>query len=123
MFKIMNLQHIRIEKEISSKSQPWGIRFIKNQKCFMLYSLDHIEIEEWVKHLTNHCILSNFNKKYRNVKAIGKGTFAKVYLVQREGDHQEFAVKTFEKRFLEEKGAEKNKVAFIFWVKYLLFLK
>ena len=104
-----------------SPGEPWGIRFVKNQKFFILFCRDRLKTEEWLRQLTPHCILSNFNKKYRNVKAIGKGTFAKVYLVQREGDHQEFAVKTFEKRFLEEKGAEKNKVAFIFWVKYLLF--
>lgn len=42
--------------------------------------------------------MTNFRDLFKTKKVIGKGNFAKVYLVERNSDQKEFAVKVFNKK-------------------------
>ena len=45
---------------------------------------------------------------YKALSVIGKGTYAKVMLVRSKVDHQVYAMKVLKKKYIIEKGQEKN---------------
>lgn len=53
-------------------------------------------------------IQTDFHERYGVVKMLGKGSFAKVYLVKDNNTQEEFAIKAFSKEFLETQ--DKGKV-------------
>lgn len=75
----------------------YGLKFIKKKAYEELLHHDPKVIEEWYKALSKFCVLINFRLNYASVKVLGKGRFAKVYLVQRVTDKKLFAVKVFNK--------------------------
>jgi calcium-dependent protein kinase len=71
--------------------------FSRNQKSYTIYAGTHEIYMNWLQELKKCCIITNFNKYYKNIRIIGKGTFAKVMHSVRETDKKDFAIKTFEK--------------------------
>ncbi len=49
-------------------------------------------------------IQSNFHLKYDAIKMIGKGSFARVYLVEENETKKQFAVKAFSKEYLKNQS-------------------
>lgn len=85
-----------------------GIRFIKNMKYTDLWLKDESELASWQAALSKVCIQSDFHTKFQAVKMIGKGSFARVYLVEHNQTKEKFAVKAFSKEYLagQKKGKE-----------------
>ena len=54
----------------------------------------------WFEVLKQYCILTKFRTYFISKKVLGKGNFAKVYLVERREDNKEFAVKVFVKKVI-----------------------
>jgi serine/threonine-protein kinase ULK2 len=76
------------------------MKFLKNLKFFNLYSKTQEERNKWQDVLARYCIQSDFHTKFTVSKIIGKGSFAKVYLVENKAKNQQFAVKAFSKEYL-----------------------
>jgi len=90
------------EDEKDGKS-VFGLRLSHNGQYCELYTRSSEIHNKWIKFLSKHCVLSSYSSTYNDIKTIGKGSFARVYLSQRKSDNQEFAVKTFSKALLLSK--------------------
>lgn len=51
--------------------------------------------------------MSQFGLFYENVKVLGQGNFAKVFLVKRKSDDKEYAAKVFDKKAILSDPLEK----------------
>lgn len=86
----------------------YGLKFIKKQNYEELYHTDEKVIDAWFEALKRYCILTKFRCYFESVKVIGKGNFAKVFLVRRLSDSKEFAVKVFSKSVIMQDQLEKK---------------
>lgn len=89
-----------------------GIKFIKKQNYEELYSTDQNAIDKWFTALKKYCVLTKFRCYFESIKVIGKGNFAKVFLVKRLKDQKEFAVKVFNKSVIMQDPLEKKCLAY-----------
>lgn len=109
---IMPLDYVRneyIKEGHPTRAQyTHGIRFIKNMKYSDLWLSDEHQFTEWKVQLSKVCVQSDFHIKFNAVKMIGKGSFARVYLVENKEDGTRSAVKAFSKEYLlsQNKGKE-----------------
>ena len=64
--------------------------------------------KKWKKALSKQIIQSDFHVKFNAIKMIGKGSFARVYLVEDKETKIKYAVKAFSKEYLlsQSKGRE-----------------
>eukprot|EP01016_Furgasonia_blochmanni_P044725 TRINITY_DN6234_c0_g1_i2.p1 TRINITY_DN6234_c0_g1~~TRINITY_DN6234_c0_g1_i2.p1 ORF type:complete len:568 (-),score=68.13 TRINITY_DN6234_c0_g1_i2:483-2186(-) len=79
-----------------------GIRMIRNRSNVYISTDDTEMLDELFEVLRGKCILRDYSKRYETLKMIGKGGNAKVYLVRRRKDGEEFAAKIFRKKDLEK---------------------
>lgn len=69
-------------------------------RCTQILTREKSVYLRWKEMLCPLTIQTDFDRKYRLVHKIGKGSFANVYLVERISDHKRFAVKFFSKQSL-----------------------
>lgn len=95
---------VRISKPvIINQEKYFGLKFIKRTSYEELFSPDENVISEWYEHLKKFCRQIKFKNRFNQITLLGKGSFAKVFLVERKEDKQRFAVKIFDKRpFMED---------------------
>jgi len=97
------LQNMRLEKiptQIQGKDEKFGFRLTHNRQYTDFYVPSKEQQDKWILKLKQFCIMTNYSSNYINIKTIGKGSFAKVYLVKRKSDNADMAVKTFDKNAL-----------------------
>lgn len=113
----MNLSWVRneylMEGHPTNKEYPYGVRFIKNMKYSDLWIKDESWLKKWKDGLSQVCLQSNFHIKFNAIKMIGKGSFARVYLVENKTTKMRFAVKAFSKDYLLSQN--KGKVSLFFF--------
>jgi serine/threonine protein kinase len=105
----LDLEYSKI-KEIQSNvqgNQYYGIRIIKQKNYEDLLSESEATAKKWYNLLKRFCVLSQFGLTYENVKVLGQGNFAKVFLVKRKSDQQQFAAKVFDKKAIVGDELEK----------------
>lgn len=83
-------------KGITSGSNS-GFQVAKNGTSYDFVSSDKSVIEIWMNALKNVCVSTTFHDEYKALKMIGRGSFAKVYLVESKTTGKMFAVKAFTK--------------------------
>lgn len=108
---VMDISNAFIKKTtgtVINGTNYFGIRFIKKQNYEDLYHTDEQTIDMWITTLKKYCILTKFRCFFESVKVIGKGNFAKVFLVNRLSDGKEFAVKVFAKNEIMKDALEKK---------------
>jgi len=88
--------------------QYFGIKFIKKKTYEELFTDSEEKIRGWFNKLKQFCILTKFRCYFKTIRVIGKGNFAKVYLVERFSDKKEFAVKVFHKSMIMNDELEKK---------------
>jgi calcium/calmodulin-dependent protein kinase I len=99
----MEILRVRIEyfQNEGVSNHEFGIKFIKNLRFFNIYASNLEKRNEWRTAFSKHFIQSDFHTKFKVLKVIGKGGFAKVYLVEEnEKPLNQFAVKAFSKDFI-----------------------
>ena len=75
----------------------FGLKFIKRSSFEEIYTTDKKVVVDWYEYLKRFCRQIKFKGKYDEISLLGKGSFAKVFLVERKDDKQRFAVKIFNK--------------------------
>ena len=92
----------------TSPEYKYGIRFIKNMKYSDQWLKNESLFLKWKEALQEVCLQSDFHNKFSAIKMIGKGSFARVYLVEDKVKKVKFAVKAFSKDYLlsQNKGKE-----------------
>lgn len=108
---VMDTKWVRVEytqEEGDKHAVRFNIRFIKNMKYCDFILADEKEFKEWKRHLSKVFIQSDFHTKFNAIKMIGKGSFARVYLVEDKDTLVKYAVKAFSKEYLlsQAKGKE-----------------
>ena len=84
------------ETEIEGKLY-YGIRFIKKGAYEELLSPDEEVVNTWFEALKKVCLMTKFRQYFDSKKVLGKGNFAKVFLVTRKSNGEDLAVKAFSK--------------------------
>jgi serine/threonine protein kinase len=105
----LDLEYAKI-KEISqtvSGTNYYGIRIIKNKNYEDLLTENEDMAKKWFGLFKKFCILSQFGLSYENVKVLGQGNFAKVFLVKKKADQQLYAAKVFDKKAISDENLEK----------------
>ena len=84
------------------------IRILKNGIFTDLFTSSESSLEKWKKNMNHTFIQTNFHQKYNTLKMIGKGSFARVYLIEDKLTKQQFAAKSFSKEYIrnQSKGKE-----------------
>ena len=108
---VMDTRFVRVEysqEEGGKHAVRFNIRFIKNMKYCDFILSDEKEFKEWKRQLSKVFIQSDFHTKFNAIKMIGKGSFARVYLVEDKDTMVKYAVKAFSKEYLlsQTKGKE-----------------
>jgi len=86
----------------------FGLKFIKKKAYEELFVKDEESAVKWYNALKKYCILTKFRLYFETIKVIGKGNFAKVFLVERKSDKKQFAVKVFSKSVVMADPMEKK---------------
>lgn len=76
------------------------IRFVRNMRYTDLWSDDEDHFLLWRRNLCKSFLQCDFHAKFNTIKMIGKGSFARVYLVEDKNTKDRFAVKAFSKEYL-----------------------
>lgn len=107
---VMDTEWVRVEYiiEENDKEKRFCVRFIRNMKYCDFWISDEKLFKEWKKNLSKVFIQSDFHLKFNAMKMIGKGSFARVYLVEDKETKLKYAVKAFSKEYLlsQSKGKE-----------------
>lgn len=74
-----------------------GFALTKNGSTYEFTSKDEAVVKRWINDLKSICVLSTFHEEYKAIKMIGRGSFAKVYLVESKSNGKSYAVKAFTK--------------------------
>jgi serine/threonine protein kinase len=113
----MKLQWVRneylTEGHPSNKNYKFGVRFIKNMKYSDLWLKEEGDFKKWKDALSQVCLQSDFHSKFSAIKMIGKGSFARVYLVEEKEKKTRFAVKAFSKDYLLSQNKGKVNISYI----------
>lgn len=108
----MPTQWVRVDYLPHFKTTPFGtyhcFRFVRNMKFVDLFCDNDVHFNEWREHLSRVFIQCDFHTKFNTIKMIGKGSFARVYLIENKKTKRTFAVKAFSKEYLlsQPKGRE-----------------
>lgn len=86
----------------------FGIKFIKKRSYEELLTTNEAMANEWFEALKRWCVLTKFRLHYETIKVLGKGNFAKVFLVERKADARRFAVKVFAKNLVMADESERR---------------
>ena len=104
LIAVMCTKYVRmdlfINKVFQQKENTYGFRFIKNMRYCDLYAEDESTFLDWRVKLARVFIQCDFHQKFTTLKMIGKGSFARVYLVENKESKEKFAVKAFSKEFM-----------------------
>jgi len=105
----MRVEKVSIDNE---KDQIFGLRIIHNNSFCELFARSRDVQEKWIECLSRFCVLNCYASCFVNIKVIGKGSFARVFLAQRRNNGMNLAVKTFDKSLLTS-STEKARASLI----------
>lgn len=91
----MDVSYSRLKLTLAQDDRK--LRLIKNKKYEELWSDDEQVLNKWYEKLARVCIYSNFRADYDILTLLGKGNFAKVYLVEDKVSRKKFSAKIFDK--------------------------
>lgn len=96
----MNVSYARLKLGVTEGDMK--IRFVKNKKYEELFCDDEAVLRKWFDGLSQFCTYSNFRADFDIVGLLGKGNFAKVYLVEEKKTQKKYAAKIFDKDLIKQ---------------------
>ena len=81
---------------------PFAIKICFKNKYSILYASNESQFKQWVSAMTRVMLRSDFHTRFNVAKIIGSGAFANVYEALDKTSGLQFAVKGFNKEFLEQ---------------------
>lgn len=90
------------------ESSVFTILLIRNMRYTKLFTLDGSHFMKWKTNLCKVFLQCDFHTKFHTLKMIGKGSFARVYLVQNKENGRRYAVKAFSKEYLKSQNKGKE---------------
>ena len=111
ILRYMETKWVRCDYQVLNGGEGvsiYQIMFIRNMRYVKLFTTDREHFFKWKLQLCKIFLQCDFHAKFHTVKMIGKGSFARVYLVQNKETQQKYAVKAFSKEYLlsQNKGKE-----------------
>jgi len=97
----MDINYSRIKlilDDVVNQESVHCIKFIKLRSYEEIFSPDYEKIMRWFEALKRFCVLSRFREYFSSIKVLGKGNFAKVFMVEEKSNKRQFAVKIFDKQ-------------------------
>lgn len=97
----MDINYSRIKlilDDVVNQESVHCIKFIKLRSYEEIFSPDYDKIMRWFEALKRFCVLSRFREYFSSIKVLGKGNFAKVFMVEEKSNKRQFAVKIFDKQ-------------------------
>lgn len=107
----MDIQNAFVKQTVGTMingERHFGIKFIKRRAYEELLTTNEAMANEWFEALKRWCVLTKFRLHYETIKVLGKGNFAKVFLVERKTDLRRFAVKVFAKNLVMADESERR---------------
>ena len=101
----MDVSYSRLKLTLSPEEKK--LRLIKNKKYEELWSDDEDALNRWYDTLGRFCVYSNFRVDYDLISVLGKGNFAKVYLVEDRQTKKRYSAKIFDKQLIKDDEFEK----------------
>lgn len=95
----MDVSYSRLKLTINSEGKR--LRLIKNKKYEELWSDDENTLNKWYDQLGKFCVYSNFRSDFDILTLLGKGNFAKVYLVEHKVTKKQYSAKIFDKELIK----------------------
>jgi calcium/calmodulin-dependent protein kinase I len=95
----MDISYARLKLTVNSEGKR--LRLIKNRKYEELWSEDEDVLNQWYEMLGKFCVYSNFRADFDIQTLLGKGNFAKVYLVEQKSTKKQFSAKIFDKELIK----------------------
>lgn len=111
----MDVSYARLKLSINEDGKR--IRLIKNRKYEELWNDDETLLTQWYELLGKFCIYSNFRSDFDVLSLLGKGNFAKVYLVEDKVTKKQFSAKIFDKDLIKTDPFEMK--CFLYEIKML----
>lgn len=101
---IMPTQWVRCDYITTKGDKPgetnYCVRFVRNMRYTDLWTTDEAHFRDWRSNLNRVFLQCDFHSKFNTIKMIGKGSFARVYLVENKETKERLAVKAFSKEYL-----------------------
>ena len=94
--------------KVDEGKKVYGIKFVKKKVYEELFCESEAQAKAWFEKLKMYCVLSKFRYFFSSKKVIGKGNFAKVFLVERKANKDEYAAKIFDKNLIMSDPMEKK---------------
>lgn len=90
------------------KDYKYSLTFVRNRKFTEIFTDNQDTFKEWIQVLRLLTIQTDFHLRYKVLKMIGKGSFARVYLAKNNETDEKFAIKAFNKDHIlrKDKGVE-----------------
>lgn len=103
IISVMPISWVRVDylvKQNQMGSNTFCFRFIRNMRYTDLFTDSEDYFHAWRLNMSKVLIQCDFHNKFQTIKMIGKGSFARVYLVENKETKERFAVKAFSKEYL-----------------------
>lgn len=86
----------------------YSLTFVRNRKFTEIFTENEEVFKEWIQVLRLLTIQTDFHLRYKVIKMIGKGSFARVYLAYNNETQEKVAIKAFHKEHIlqKDKGVE-----------------
>lgn len=101
-------------KVLPSNPGVFGFTLSKNGNTYEFTTNNESLAKKWITELKAICVLSPFHEEYKAIKMIGRGSFAKVYLVESKTTGKSYAVKAFTKESIILSNKSNAKVTALF---------
>lgn len=111
ILRVLSTKWVRCDYQIMEGGEGvniYQIMFIRNMRFVKLFTIDRDHFFRWKENLCKVFLQCDFHAKFHTIKMIGKGSFARVYLVQNKENQKKYAVKAFSKEYLMSQGKGKE---------------